>query len=169
MAKLTKAVALLALVALALAPVAARASGDESLTDLERVALAGVNAERQAAGLPPLEISPDLMRIARAYSRDMAERRFFNHQDPDGRRIEQRTAEAGIPWRNVGENIARNRGFKDPAGVVVREWMKSQGQRDNILDGRFVETGIGVWVGPDRTVYFTQIFLRRPQQTAARK
>ena len=52
----------------------------------------------------------------------------------------------------------------DPAGVVVREWMKSQGHRDNILDTRFVETGIGVFVGPDRTVYFTQIFLRRTQQ-----
>jgi uncharacterized protein YkwD len=161
--KFTKSVTLLMLVA-ACAVLTARASDGEALTDLERVALEGVNAERLAAGLPPLEISPELMRIARAYSRDMAERRFFSHSDPDGRRIEDRTTVAGIGWRNVGENIARNRGFKDPASVVVREWMKSQGHRDNILDARYAETGIGVFVGPDRTVYFTQIFLRRNQR-----
>lgn len=147
---------------LALAPVQAVHAGDnDKLESLERTALAGINAERAAAGLPPLVPSTELSRLARAYSRDMAERRYFSHSDPEGRRVVDRTTTAGIPWRNVGENIARNRGFKDPANVAVREWMKSDGHRGIILDSRYDETGVGVWVGPDRTVYFTQIFLKR--------
>ena len=152
--------------ALALAPAhAARPDqdddDDEKLQSLERTALEGINAERAAAGLPPLVPSTELARLARAYSRDMAERRFFSHSDPDGLGVVDRTTKAGISWKNVGENIARNRGFKDPAAVAVREWMKSDGHRGIILDSRYDETGIGVWVGPDRTVYFTQIFLKR--------
>ena len=154
--------------ALALAPAHAarpdQGDDDEKLQSLERTALEGINAERAAAGLPPLVPSTELSRLARAYSRDMAERRYFGHSDPEGRRVVDRTTNAGIPWRSVGENIARNRGFKDPAGVAVREWMKSEGHRGIILDSRYVETGIGVWVGPDRTVYFTQIFLTRSRQ-----
>jgi uncharacterized protein YkwD len=141
-----------------------QAGGDDDLATLEVAALEGINAERRAAGLPPLVASSELSRLARAYSRDMAERRFFSHSDPDGLGVVDRTTKAGISWKNVGENIARNRGFKDPAAVAVREWMKSEGHRGNVLDSRFEETGIGAWVGPDRTVYFTQIFLRRSQQ-----
>jgi uncharacterized protein YkwD len=141
---------------------AAAAADDGRLDAIERAALDGVNAERRAAGLPPLVLTPELCRLARIYSRDMAERRYFDHTDPEGRKVDARADGAGIRWRNVGENIARNRGFKDPARIAVREWMKSEGHRENILDTRYRETGIGVWVGPDKTVYFTQIFLNPP-------
>jgi uncharacterized protein YkwD len=138
---------------------------DAALDRIEQAALAGINAERRAAGLEPLACTPELCRLARTYSRDMVERHYFAHADPDGRTVEARADGAGIAWRSVGENIARNRGFKDPADVAVREWMKSEGHRENILDARFLETGIGVWVAPDKTYYFTQIFLtRRPAQ-----
>ncbi len=137
---------------------------DKKLEKLEEKALDGINDERESAGLPPLVCTPELCRIARAYSRDMVERHYFGHSDPEGKMVDSRTTVAGIPWRNVGENIARNRGFKDPAEIAVREWMKSEGHRENILDPKFMETGIGVWVAPDKTVYFTQIFVRRSSQ-----
>ncbi len=143
-------------------PVVDKTVVDEVALDrLERTALDGVNAERAAAGLPPLECTVELCRLARLYSRDMVERHYFAHSDPEGRMVDARADGAGIHWRSVGENIARNRGFKDPAEVAVREWMKSEGHRENILDARYRETGIGVWVAPDKTVYFTQIFLTR--------
>lgn len=144
-------------------PSTAVAAEDAALDRLEQDALAGINAERAAAGLPPLSCTPELCRIARTYSREMVDRHFFAHADPDGATVETRADGAGIRWRSVGENIARNRGFKDPAVVAVREWMKSEGHRENILDARFRETGIGVWVAPDKTVYFTQIFVTRSQ------
>jgi len=152
---------LLVLTPAALAAGAAAQNDDSQLSAIEQSALDGVNAERRAAGLDPLVCTPELCRLARSFSRDMVERHFFNHQDPDGRRVDVRADQAGIHWRSVGENIARNRGFKDPASVAVREWMKSEGHRQNILDARYLETGIGAWVGPDKTVYFTQVFVLR--------
>ena len=146
----------------ALAPAVASGPEDTRLDALEQAALDGVNAERREAGLTPLVCTPELCRLARTYSRDMVERHFFAHADPEGRTVNARADGAGIPWRSVGENIARNRGFRDPAEVAVREWMKSEGHRENILDAGYLETGIGVWVAPDHTVYFTQIFLTRP-------
>jgi uncharacterized protein YkwD len=133
-----------------------------NLDDLERLVVEGINAERKASGLDPLEDRPDLNEAAREYSRRMAESRFFGHVDLEGRTVSDRVESAGIvDWKNVGENIARNRGFGDPALAAVREWMKSEPHRLNILNDRFRETGVGIWIGPDRTFYFTQIFLRR--------
>ena len=152
---------MLAIAPVALAAPAAAQNDDSKLTQIEQSALDEVNAERSSAGLSPLVCTPELCHIARSFSRDMVERHFFNHQDPDGRRINERADQAGVHWRSVGENIARNRGFKDPASVAVREWMKSEGHRQNILDARYLETGIGAWVGPDKTVYFTQVFVLR--------
>ena len=157
------AAALLAAIPAALAVPAAAQGGDAKLDAIEQSALDGVNAERRAAGLPALVCTPELCRLARSFSRDMVERHYFGHQDPEGRRVDSRADAAGIHWRSVGENIARNRGFKDPATVAVREWMKSAGHRENILDARYLETGIGVWVSPDRTIYFTQVFILRSQ------
>ena len=135
---------------------------DPRLDALEHVAIGQINEERRAIGVTDLVVSPELSRIARQYCRDMAERRFFAHLDPDGKMVYDRAARGGVSdWTNIAENIARNRGFDDPAVVAVREWMKSEGHRDNILNARFVETGLGAWVGPDRTVYFAQIFIRR--------
>lgn len=146
-------------------PGAAPALDDARLDTLEAVAVAHINAERASAGVDPLVVSPELSRIARAYCRDMAERQFFAHLDPDGKMVYDRAARGGVSdWTNIAENIARNRGFDDPAAVAVREWMKSEGHRDNILDARFIETGLGAWVGADRTVYFAEIFIRRAKR-----
>jgi uncharacterized protein YkwD len=139
------------------------------LGSLEYVIVAKINDERGSQGLPPLSVSPELARLARQYSRDMAERRYFAHVDPEGKRVGARVEEScGIVWSDVGENIARNRGFADPAEVAVREWMKSRGHRENILSAKYRETGVGVWTAPDGTVYCTQIFLtRKPEPRAS--
>jgi len=134
---------------------------EKKLRDLEDEALEEVNDERRDAGIPLLRMSPDLSRLAREYSREMVERGFFDHQDPDGLRVDTRASRAGITWQFIGENIARNRGFRNPAYTAVKEWMKSAGHRENILNDRYAETGIGAWIAPDRTVYFTQIFVQR--------
>ena len=148
--------------AVSVAAVPPQPSDAGQLSAVEQEAIDGVNRERRAAGLPPLVVAPDLCRVARAYSREMAEKHFFDHMDPAGHMVSDRADEAGIAqWRTIAENIARNRGFQDPATVAVREWMKSEGHRENILDDRFQETGLGVWVAPDKTVYFTQIFMTR--------
>lgn len=133
-----------------------------SVETLEQLVLEQVNAERRSAGLDPLAMSDELMSIARAYSQDMAERNYFSHVNPEGKLVYDRAETAGLTnWVNLGENIARNRGYKDPATVAVREWLKSQSHRSVMLDPRYRETGVGVWVGPDETFFFTEVFLTR--------
>ena len=152
------------------APVAAAAStvtsqrlkGVPDLDSVEDSVASMINAERASQGLPPLVVTSELARLARSYSKAMVDHHFFDHRDPDGNMVRARVERLGIEnWTELGENIARNRGLQDPAQVAVREWMKSEGHRENILDARFKETGIGVWVAPDKTVYFTEIFLTR--------
>lgn len=141
-----------------------RPAGALDVAALEQAVAAEINAERAKQGLAPLALSPELSRLARFYSKEMVEEKFFDHRDPAGTYVRNRVESVGVTnWTNVGENLARNQGFGDPATVAVTEWMKSQGHRQNILNDKYRETGIGVWVAPDKTVYFTQIFLtRRP-------
>jgi uncharacterized protein YkwD len=131
------------------------------LTDVETGVLYWVNAERIQRGLRPLKQAEDLAVIARAFSRDMVARGFFGHTDPDGHSVTHRVERGGINWRGVAENIARNRGYADPAHAAVTEWMKSEGHRRNILDDGYRETGVGVAIAADQTYYFTQVFLTR--------
>jgi uncharacterized protein YkwD len=39
--------------------------------------------------------------------------------------------------------------------------MRSQGHRENLLDTRWKESGIGIAVASDGSYYFTQVFLLR--------
>lgn len=64
-------------------------------------------------------------------------------------------------WRSIGENIAYNRGYDNPAEFTVGCWMKSDSHRENLLDNRWKESAIGVAVANDGSFYFTQVFLLR--------
>ncbi|WP_103503532.1 MULTISPECIES: CAP domain-containing protein [Streptomyces] len=103
-----------------------------------------VNEERAKAGCRPVANDTALAGIARDFSRDMAERDFFSHTDPDGRTPWDRADAAGIS--NLGgENIAR--GQQSPE-AVMDSWMNSEGHRANILNCDFKTLGVGVHNGP---------------------
>lgn len=130
------------------------------IESLEQQCLEAVNLQRTSRGLLPLELSADLLLIARYYSRRMAEEGFFSHIDPEGRSVRHRVNEAGIRWRVLGENLATSQGYINPVAVSVRGWMESPGHRKNILDASYNSTAIGVWISENGTVYFTEIFLK---------
>jgi uncharacterized protein YkwD len=128
---------------------------------LEHQCLEEVNRVRRAQRLAPLTFYRDLLPVARAYSRRMAEEHFFSHNDPDGRTVRERVSDADIRWRIVGENLAYSNGYVNPVAASVHSWMESPGHRRNLLDPDYNVTAIGAWIGTDGTVYFTQIFLRQ--------
>ncbi|PSM40662.1 stress protein [Streptomyces dioscori] len=113
------------------------------------------NAERAAAGLPPLAEDPLLTRAAQAHSADMVARAFYSHTAPDGSEPWDRAAAAGSPRRTIGENIAC--GQRSPA-EVVRGWMDSPGHRANILKPAFTHLGVGFAGGGPAGTYWTQLF-----------
>lgn len=103
-----------------------------------------VNVERAKAGCRPVDHDPKLATLARDFSRDMAERDFFSHTDPDGRTPWDRAEQAGIS--NLGgENIARG---QQSAEAVMNSWMNSEGHRANILNCDYKTLGVGVHLAP---------------------
>jgi uncharacterized protein YkwD len=130
--------------------------------ELERKVLELINGQRAAKNLPPLAWSDDLGKIARLHSENMARFKFFSHVGRDGQSIDDRADAAGVTkWRAIGENIAYNRGFENPAEFALQGWLKSASHRENLLSNRWRETGVGVAIAEDGTFYFTQVFLVR--------
>ena len=113
------------------------------------------NAERFAAGLPPLSPDPLLTNAAQAHSADMVARAFYAHTSPDGSEPWHRAAAAGSTRRSIGENIACG---QRSAAEVVRGWMNSPGHRANILKPGFTHIGIGFAGGGAAGTYWTQLF-----------
>ncbi len=115
------------------------------------------NAEREAAGLTPFVWSDDLANIALAHSKDMNDRRFMSHTNPDGLSPFDRIRRYGLKYSGAAENIAA--GQKTPE-EVMQSWMSSEGHRANILNPGLKQLGVGFYEGngPYRT-YWTQVFL----------
>ena len=118
--------------------------------------------ERRARDVGPTTHDPALAAVARNHSRDMRDRDFVDHTDPDGRRPQDRVEAAGLECR-VGENIYQTpRGSladseRAMADHVVRSWLDSPGHRETLLRERDGRQGVGVAVGHD-AVYVTQLF-----------
>lgn len=115
------------------------------------------NLAREAEGLGRLDCHEGLTEVAWAHSKDMAERGFFDHVNPDGERPWDRMNAAGVTgWAAAGENIAL--GYPS-AEAVTEGWMNSPGHRANILNGDFNSVGVGVYEHGGR-LYWTQLFAR---------
>lgn len=119
-----------------------------------------INDRRKAKGLKPLVWNPSVAGVARSHSKEMALYDYFSHTDVDGYLVDNRAIRAGMnDWTAIGENIAYLRGFDDPAENAVERWMQSPSHRDNLLDSRWRETGIGLAIASDGTYFFTQVFM----------
>ncbi|UYQ64647.1 CAP domain-containing protein [Streptomyces peucetius] len=112
-----------------------------------------VNAERAKVGCSPLKASGALSDLARAHSKDMADRGFFDHTNPDGETPWDRAEKAGVSGLG-GENIARGQA---DAEAVMASWTSSEGHRANILNCDFTTMGVGVHMG-DGGPWWTQNF-----------
>jgi len=113
-----------------------------------------VNAERIKVGLKPLKWDVKIRDVARAHSRDMFERRYFSHINPEGKDVGDRLTDAGISFFIAGENLAY-------APDVLRAHeglMNSPGHRANILNPDYRKIGIGVVDGGIYGQMFTQNF-----------
>ncbi|MEU6313716.1 CAP domain-containing protein [Streptomyces sp. NPDC047014] len=112
-----------------------------------------VNQARAQAGCGPVRANPPLASLAGAFSKDMATRGFFAHEDPDGNTPWDRAAKAGLSGLGA-ENIARGQGDAD---AVMRAWMDSPGHKANILNCDFRTLGVGLY-SADGGPWWTQDF-----------
>lgn len=105
-----------------------------------RQLMQATNEDRAQHGLGPLRWNPALASAAQAHAERMVRAGALSHQYAGESDLAARTGRSGAHFTTVAENIAV---ASDPE-TVETEWMNSPHHRDNILDPRLTDIGIGV-------------------------
>ncbi|MCY0991464.1 CAP domain-containing protein [Nannocystis sp. ILAH1] len=126
------------------------------LVNQRRAEGANCGAEGTFGPAGPLTMDPALRCAARMHSKDMNDRAFFDHTNPDGEPPWDRMGKAGYGnYSNAGENIAG--GSPDAAGTMD-QWMNSAGHCANIMNPDFEHIGVGYYPGGEWGHLWTQVF-----------
>ena len=131
-----------------------------SLDDGSGTAFSSTFAAREAiAALPPDRRQKSSIRsicqLARAHSANMAKQEKMAHE-LDGKNPADRIKAAGYDYSYIAENIAVSDG-ESPEGIV-KAWMDSKIHKENILNDKYTEIGIGVAKNDKGETYYTQEF-----------
>lgn len=135
-------------------PTQAPPSASVNISEFEQEIFTLTNEQRQKNGVAPLTFSNEIAAVARAHSKDMNDRNFFDHNNPDGLNPFQRMQIGGISFSTAGENIA---GGQTPS-IMMTNWMNSPGHKANILSPAFHKIGVGVSVSSRYGFLATQDF-----------
>jgi uncharacterized protein YkwD len=122
---------------------------EQNLEQIRAATLCLVNRERTGQGESPLSDNAHLDQSAQAHTEDMAFGGYVEHVGPHGDTPLSRMRSAGYIYSSnigyeVGENIAWGTLWLATPRSIVAGWMASPGHRENILDVRFRDTGVGV-------------------------
>lgn len=113
-----------------------------------------VNEERQQQGLIELTWSDKLADVGRAHSKDMWQRQYFAHVNPDEKTPFDRIDAVGITYRDAGENLA----LAPTTPIAHKGLMDSPGHRANILKPEYRQLGVGSVRNGLYGVMYTQLF-----------
>lgn len=137
-------------------------------TDVEQLIIVLVNDERQQFNLTTLSEDPLLTSLAREHSISMVENNFFGHERYLGERpLSYNMSPGTIRGENLAKMPTRQTipgpylSLQEVCEWAVSGWMNSTGHRANILEPRFIETGVGVSFSEEGAftyLYITQIF-----------
>ncbi len=112
-----------------------------------------LNVEREEAGLNPLTY--DITMQAMADHRAEEASRKFSHTRPDGSSWKTIFSDYQMQSNYRGENLAF--GQKSPS-KVMKAWMASKGHKANILNARFTNIAVGLYV-KNGVLYWSQMFM----------
>ncbi len=124
-------------------PVAAAGAAPAMPTQrpLERAVVRTINLERAERGMPRLQISHAIARVARRHSADQLRHGRLSHDGGDGTPFAARLARV-TRARKVGETVAWLPAHA-PAVQVVRLWLASPPHRRQLLDPAYRRVGVG--------------------------
>jgi hypothetical protein len=115
---------------------------------LESQFVAGVNAVRAQAGLPPLQVHSQLTSVARSWADRQASVNAISHNP-------SLTAQVAGAWTLVGENV----GTGPEVAPIMDAFVASPSHYANIVEPRFDFIGVGVTWGTDGRMYTTHVFM----------
>lgn len=116
-----------------------------------------INQWRQSQNKPILYSNSQLQRLALRYSKDMYERNFFSHIDPDQRSVQERLWCAGMDSPIWGENLAKTYDFQDNPQYILDAWLNSLSHRTVLEKEEYIFTGIGCYTTHQGICYITMI------------
>ena len=131
---------------------------------LEIAVFERVNEKRTATGVHTFSHSEQVRLISRLHSKDMAERDYIDHVDPDGDGPEDRHAQydgCDRPNENVVvTNVDSEDDINALADRAVKLWSESEGHNTTQLSDYYYVSGVGVHVTAEGRAYITQNFCR---------
>lgn len=111
------------------------------LTPEEARAFELLNEARVKNNVPPVQIHPGLVELARLKAQDMVENDYFGHISPTYGSAANMAREAGIRYTIIGENLSK-------AGNIFQAHLQleysSKGHREIMLNPRYNYVGVGV-------------------------
>ncbi len=102
------------------------------------------NSSRSSLELTPLTENVKLASSAQAKAEDMLANQYFAHTSPSGTTPWSWIKNSGYAYKYAGENLAV---YYTQAEDVTAGWMASPTHRNNIVDTRYTDIGIGVAQG----------------------
>jgi uncharacterized protein YkwD len=134
-----------------------------NLTAAQALLVQRTNAYRAANGLPALRVNLLLMQDAQGHADNMARQDRYGDSDTNGHILDghdyfYRLNAVGYRYTWMGENVAYNFGYDNPAATLMDQWWNSAGHRENILNPKFTEIGVGVARGASGRTYGVQVF-----------
>jgi len=131
---------------------------------LERDMVEIINIEREARGLKPLALVPELAEVAREHSRVMMITNNVSHE-ADGNLMEERIQKRVSNACRFGENITKHYNIE----YALTDLMSSPGHRGNLLSAKFNAIGIGIQRDAKGLLYITQDFVAWCKQDPPKK
>ena len=116
--------------------------------------LDSVNALRQAAGAPPVQLDPRLRAAAATHSRDMSVQNRPWHFGSDGSSPIDRVQRVGYPGRLIGETISET---YESELETLAAWMEMPDSRAVILDRRANQMGFDWYQEPNGKIWWTLV------------
>ena len=99
------------------------------------------NTERLKLGLKPLTFNSTLSKSAKLKADNMFTNNYWAHTSPEGKSPWDFFKTTGYDYSVAGENLAKD--FYDTEGLL-KAWMNSPTHRENIINPKYQEIGIGV-------------------------
>jgi uncharacterized protein YkwD len=125
---------------------------DEMKAEIVRL----TNEERAKAGLPALEVLPELMTCAQAKAQDFIDNHYYGHTSPRyGTAIEMiRSFVPDAGW--VAENIAP---WYKTVAEMFAVGVESPSHYANMINANFTHIGVGIAEGTDGGYWWVQQFV----------
>jgi len=121
--------------------------------------IVAINNQRKENNLPDLVKSHQLSEAAQNKAEDMKNRNYFSHvYSKDGTKWSDFIKEVDYNYLVAGENLAN--GFYEVQSMV-QAWIDSPTHRENILNPKVEETGVGIAQGEldgISTIFVVQMF-----------